>query len=134
MPVSPLPPVPMTHDGVAPRSSAHCRISSWSVSGWAPAPDRPPRALEVLRLLALREEAVRLFAAVLRLLPARLLALFLPVLLLLVDRPFAVVDFLAALRPLCLDEDAFFMAISDSPDTSFAIALRIALDVPRDRT
>jgi hypothetical protein len=31
IPISPLPPVRRTHDGFAPRSSAHRRISSWSV-------------------------------------------------------------------------------------------------------
>ena len=138
MPVSPRPPVPMTQDGVAPRSSAHWRISSWSVRGWALAPDRPPRALDVLRLFELRDDAVRLFPAVLRLPPARLLVLRLLVplvlVLLAVLRPFAVPDFLAAPRPLCLDEDAFFMAISDSPDTSFTTAVKIALDVPHERT
>jgi hypothetical protein len=72
----------------------------------------------VPRLLELRDDAVRLLAAVLRLLPERLLTLRLLLLLLVlvpVLRPFALVDFLAAPRPPCLDEDAFFMAISNLP-------------------
>src|SRR5947209_6807394 len=53
MPTSSPPPVPRTHAGLAPRSSAHCRISSWSIRGRLLAELRDPEFLED----DLREEA-----------------------------------------------------------------------------
>ncbi len=44
MPTSSPPPVPRTHAGLAPRSSAHCCISSWSVKGRLLAELREPLA------------------------------------------------------------------------------------------
>jgi len=62
MPTSSLPPVPRTHAGRAPRSSAHCRISSWSISGRLLAELRDPLRCDVLRAEALLDARERLVA------------------------------------------------------------------------
>ena len=49
MPVSPPPPVPRTHAGLAPRASAHWRIWSWSVVICDPACEREPLLLPARR-------------------------------------------------------------------------------------
>jgi hypothetical protein len=62
MPTSSPPPVPRTHAGLAPRSSAHCRISSWSIRGRLLAELRDPefREDELREEAALRAEPVLL--------------------------------------------------------------------------
>src|SRR5215469_12440298 len=49
MPTSPLPPVRRTQAGVAPRSSAHWRISSWPMSACAACPAEVRGEVRVVR-------------------------------------------------------------------------------------